>query len=111
GPTPMISSGTFNAASFRNGTQYFARVDKYLKNDRIYGSFFRTLLGFGGPAAIPQFSTTYHTWERAFQVNWTHTFGPTLLNEAIFAQNRIEGKLDETGAFTIPGIGITEHGL
>jgi len=110
-PTPMIDSGTFNATNFRNGTQYFARVDKYLKNDRIYGSFFRTLLGFGGPAAIPQFSTTNHTWERAFQVNWTHTFSPTLLNEAIFAQNRIEGKLDETGDFTIPGIGVTGQSL
>ena len=109
--TPMIDSGTFNATNFRNGTQYFVRVDKYLKNDRIYGSFFRTLLGFGGPAAIPQFSTTNNTWERAFQVNWTHTFSPTLLNEAIFAQNRIEGKLDETGDFTIPGIGVTGQSL
>ena len=109
--TPMIDSGTFNATNFRNGTQYFVRVDKYLKNDRIYGSFFRTLLNYGGPAAIPQFSTTNNTWERAFQVNWTHTFSPTLLNEAVFAQNRIEGKQDETGDFTIPGISVTGQNL
>ena len=109
--TPMIDSGAFNATNFRNGTQYFVRVDKYFKNDRIYGSFFRTLLNYGGPAAIPQFSTTNSTWERAFQVNWTHTFSPTLLNEAVFAQNRIEGKLDETGDFTIPGISVTGQNL
>ena len=109
--TPMIDSGSFNATNFRNGTQYFVRVDKYLKNDRIYGSFFRTLLNYGGPAAIPQFSTTNNTWERGFQANWTHTFAPTLLNEAVFAQNRIEGKLDETGDFSIPGINVTGQNL
>ncbi|HKW35651.1 MAG TPA: TonB-dependent receptor [Candidatus Acidoferrum sp.] len=105
--TPMVDSGAFNATNFRNGTQYFVRVDKYLKNDRIYGSFFRTLLSNGGPPAIPQFATTNNTWERAFQVNWTHSFNPTLLNEAVFAQNRIEGKLDETGDFSIPGISVS----
>ena len=103
----MTDSGIFNGTNFRNGTQYFGRVDKYFKNDRIYGSFFRTLLNYGGPPAIPQFSTTNNTWERAFQVNWTHTFSPTLFNEAIFAQNRIEGKNDETGDFSIPGISVT----
>lgn len=105
--TPMIDNGVFNSSNFRNGTQYFVRVDKYFKNDRIYGSFFRTLLGFGGPASVPQFATTNHTWQRAFQVNWTHTFSPTTLNEVIFNGNRIEGKLGETGDFTIPNIGVS----
>src|SRR2546430_1248535 len=109
--TPMIDSGTFNGTNFRNGTQYFARVDKYFKNDRFYGSFFRTLLGFGGPAAVQQFTTSNNTWERAFQVNWTHTLSPTLLNEAVFAQNRIEGKLNETGDFTIPTVIVTGQNL
>ena len=77
--------GSSTPALFRNGNQYFIRVDKYLKNDRIYGSFFRTTLDTGGPPVIPQFSTTNHTWQRAFQVNYTHTFSPTTLNEAIFA--------------------------
>lgn len=104
---PMINSGVFNSSNFRNGDQYFARVDKYFKNDRIYGSLFRTVLHFGGPAATPQFSTTNHTTEQAFQVNYTHTFSPSTLNEAIFAQNRIEGVQGETGDFTIPSITVT----
>src|SRR5438874_4872140 len=33
----MTDSGTFNGTNFRNGTQYFLRVDKYFKNDRVYG--------------------------------------------------------------------------
>jgi hypothetical protein len=109
--TAMTDFGVFNSSDFRNGTQYFVRVDKYFKNDRIYGSFFRTLLGYGGPVAIPQFNTTNHNWQRAFQVTWTHTFNPTTLNDVIFNGNRIEGKLAETGDMTIPNIGVTGQSL
>ncbi|MGB7464547.1 MAG: TonB-dependent receptor, partial [Candidatus Acidiferrum sp.] len=105
--TPMTDSGTFNSANIINGTQYFVRVDKYFKKDRIYGSFFRTLQSNPAPNVIPQFSTTNNYWQRAVQVSWTHDFSPYTLNEVIFAQNRIEGKLGETGDFTIPGITVT----
>jgi hypothetical protein len=105
--TDMIDSGTFNSANVINGTQYFVRVDKYWKNDRLYGSFFRTLQGNPAPNVIPQFDTTNNYWQRALQVSWVHDFSPTTLNEVIFAQNRIEGKLGETGDFTIPGITVT----
>jgi hypothetical protein len=105
--TPMIDTGIFNSTGFRNGDQYFIRIDKYFSKDRIYGSFFRTLSHQNNPNVIPQFATTQHTVQRAFQLNWTHDFSPTTLNEAIFAQNRIEGFLGETGDFTIPGISVT----
>jgi hypothetical protein len=105
--TPMLDSGIFNSSNVINGTQYFVRIDKYFSKDRIYGSFFRTLQSNPAPNVIPQFSTTNNYWQRALQINWTHDFSPTTLNEAIFAQNRIEGKLGETGDFTIPGISVT----
>jgi Carboxypeptidase regulatory-like domain len=105
--TPMIDTGIFNSTGYRNGDQYFIRVDKYFSKDRIYGSFFRTLSHQNDPNVIPQFASTQHTVQRAFQVNWTHDFSPATLNEAIFAQNRIEGFLGETGDFTIPGITVT----
>ena len=92
----MTDSGSFNSANIINGTQYFVRVDKYFKKDRIYGSFFRTLQSNPAPNVIPQFSTTNNYWQRAVQVDWTHDFSPYTLNEVIFAQNRIEGKLGET---------------
>ena len=103
----MISSGVFNSSSFRDGDQYFLRVDKSFANDRIYGSYFRTLLNYGGPNVIPQFSTTNHNTQYAFQLNHTHVFSPSTLNEVIFASNRIEGFIGETGDFTIPNIGVT----
>jgi hypothetical protein len=103
----LIDNGVFNSTNFRNGTQWNIRIDKYFAHDRIYGSFFRTTLDYGGGSAIPQFTTTNNTWERAFQVNWTHTFSPTMLNEAIFGVSRVEGRDGETGDFTVPPITVT----
>jgi hypothetical protein len=104
---PMIDSGIFNSSNFRDGEQYFFRVDKHFTNDRIYASFFRTLLRYGGPNVIPQFSTTNRNNQYALQLNYTRVLSPNTINEAIFAQNRIEGFIGETGDFTIPNIGVT----
>jgi hypothetical protein len=109
--TPMVDSGTFNSTNIINGTQYFVRIDKYWKKDRLYGSFFKTLQSTPTNNAIPQFATTNNYWQQAVQIDWTHTFSPSTLNEVIFNQNRIQGKLDETGDFTIPGISVTGQNL
>jgi hypothetical protein len=108
--TPIIDTGIFNNTNFRNGTQYFLRFDKYFDKDRIYGSFFRTLLATGGPAAIPAFPADDNYFQRAIQVGWTHTFNPTLLNEASFGVNRVQGIEDQTGTFTVPIISTPEVG-
>src|SRR5262249_9710489 len=105
--TAMIDSGIFNSSTFRNGDQYFFRVDKQFANDRLYGSDFRTTLDYGGPNVIPQFSTTNHNTQYAIQLNYTHVFSPRTLNEVIFASNRIEGFIGETGDFSIPNISVT----
>ena len=111
---PMIDVGNFSAPQIRNGTQYFVRADKYFKNDRIYGSFYRTLLTYGAASAIPAFSALNNNWQRAFQVNYGHTFSPNTMNEAIFAANRVEGVLG-SGAkdYSVPSIavqGVTTEG-
>jgi len=105
----MIDSGVFNGTAVRNGTQWFVRIDKYFKNDRIYGSFYRTTLSYGEPTAVPQFSPANNqNWERAYQFNWTHTFSPTTLNEVNFGGSRVEGTLG-SGApdYTVPDIAVT----
>lgn len=105
--TPMIDSGSFGATQIRNGTQYFVRLDKDFKNDRVYASFFRTLLLTGAPSAMPQFSALNNTWQVAGQASWTHTFSPTTLNEFTAGQSRVEGVLG-TGAkdYTVPSITV-----
>ncbi|HYK34979.1 TonB-dependent receptor [Alloacidobacterium sp.] len=105
---PLVDQGSFSAPQVRNGTQYFVRADKYFQNDRIYGSFYRTVLTYGAASAIPDFSALNNNWQRAFQVNWTHNFSATTVNEAIFGANRVEGVLG-SGAkdYSIPSIGVT----
>jgi hypothetical protein len=104
---PMIDTGNFSATQIRNGTQYFGRVDKVFKNDRIYGSFYRTVLNYGAASAITAFSALDNNWQRAFQVNYTHTFNARTLNEAIFGANRVEGTLG-SGAkdYSVPSIAV-----
>jgi hypothetical protein len=105
---PVIDTGNFSATQLRNGTQYFIRVDKAFKNDRIYGSFYRTVLNYGAASAIPAFTALDNNWQRAFQVNYTHTFSPTTLNETIFGANRVEGTLG-SGAqnYSVPSVAVT----
>ena len=105
--TVMTDNGVFNATNFRNGTQYFARFDKYFDKDRVYFSFYRTLLATGGPATIPAFGSTNNTYERAIQGGWTHTFSPTMLNEVSVGNSRVQGIDDETGDFDVPAINVT----
>ncbi|MGH9404462.1 MAG: TonB-dependent receptor domain-containing protein [Terriglobia bacterium] len=103
---PLIDNGIFNSSNFRNGTQWNVRIDKYFKNDRIYGNFYRTTLNYGGGSLRPAFITTNNTYQRALQINETHTFSPTVLNEAIFGVNRVEGLAPNTGLFKIPVINV-----
>ena len=104
---PMIDSGSFGATQVRNGTQYFARLDKAFKNDRVYASLFRTLLTTGAASAMPQFSALNNTWQVALQGKWTHTFSPNTLNDATFGVSRVEGVLG-SGAkdYTVPSISV-----
>ncbi len=105
--TPMIDTGSFGATSIRNGTQYFGRLDKGFKNDRIYASIFRTLLLTGAPSPMPQFSALNNTWQVAGQASWTHTFSPNTLNDFTAGQSRVEGVLG-SGAkdYTVPSISV-----
>jgi hypothetical protein len=107
---PVLDNGVFTSSAFRNGVQWNVRIDKYFKNDRIYGNFYRTTLNYGTSAVRPAFVTTNNTYQRAIQVNETHTFSPTTLNEAAFGTNRVEGIAPATGLFSVPVISVTGLG-
>lgn len=107
---PVVDSGVFNGSSYRNGLQWNIRVDKYFKNDRVYGTYYRTTLDYGSSTIRPQFTTTNDTYQRALQFNETHTFSPSTLNEAIFGFNNIEGITPKTGLFSVPVVNVTGLG-
>jgi len=107
---PVFDNGLFNATSFRNGTQWNARLDKNFANDRLYGNVYRTTLNTGGPALRSAFSTTSSYWTTAWQGNEAHTFSSSTINEAIVGGMRVEGIQPATGDFKIPVVNVTGLG-
>ena len=107
---PVFDSANWNSSSYENAYQYNIRIDKYFKNDRVYGQFFRDNISEGGPSLRPAFAETdvYHTF--SIQGNETHTFSANTLNEAIFGYRRIEGITPQTGLYTVPIVGVNQLG-
>ncbi len=108
--TPVIDNGVFNSSSFNNAKQYNVRADKYFKKDRLYGLFYRSTINSGGPSARPSFATTNKDFVFSIQGSETHTFSPSLINEAYMGYNRIEGFSPATGNFTVPVVNVTALG-
>ena len=109
--TPVFDQGNFNSSSFNNSKQYNVRIDKYFKKDRLYGLFYRDTINTGGPSVRPAFATTSKDYTFSIQGNETHTFSPSMLNEAYFGYNRIEGFSPATGLFTVPSVNVTGLGV
>ena len=81
-----------------------------LANDRLYGNFYRTTLNSNGVNPRAAFDTTNTYSQYALQINETHTFNPTTINEAAFAVMRVEGVQPATGLFTVPVVNVTSIG-
>lgn len=108
---PMIDTGVFNSTNYRNGLQYNFRIDKYFKKDRIYGNYYRTGLDTGGQSVRRDMVTTNHYITKSLQVNETHTFTSTTLNEAAFGFYRVQGISPETGTFKVPVVSVVGVGI
>jgi Carboxypeptidase regulatory-like domain/TonB dependent receptor-like, beta-barrel len=104
---PMIDTGNYNYAAYHNGTQWNGRIDQYFKNDRIYGNFYNMILSNLNPSVRTAMTSDTHYISETLQVNETHTFSPTILNEAAFGYLKMEGLVDITGPFHVPDITIT----
>lgn len=105
--TPVIDNGVQSLNNYRNGLQFNVRIDKYWQSDRLYGNYFQTTLDTGGPNVRTAFDTTSHYVTKSLQVNETHTFSPTTLNEMQFGFLRVEGISPQTGDFEVPTINVS----
>ncbi len=108
--TAMLDSGNYSDTAFRNGLQYSIRLDKNFSKDRLYGTYYRTTLDNNSPNPRAAFVTTSNYAQYAIQVNETHTFSPSTLNEASFAGMRVEGLLNAKGLFSVPVVNVTGLG-
>ena len=78
-----------------NAYQWSVRGDYNISpKDRFYVSVFRTAeKGFSGSTSRPAFSYIYPTWNWFGNLNETHTFGTSLLNEFRITITRPHGEL------------------
>jgi hypothetical protein len=106
----MIDSGFFDFSPPRRAWQWNARIDQYWSKDKLYGNFYRTTLNVDSPNPRPAFNSTGPENSWSIQVNETHTFSSTFLNEFVFGGVKIEGIGTATGPFEIPSVGISGVG-
>jgi len=102
----MIDTGVFNSTNYRNGLQWNIRGDKTFGKDRIYVQYYSTTLDTGGGALRPGMESTSHYFTHSVQFNETHTFSPTMLNEAMFGYYHVVGLSPETGDFKVPVVNV-----
>ncbi|MCI0391427.1 MAG: TonB-dependent receptor [Acidobacteria bacterium] len=110
---PMTKRGSFAQTLPRDGVQWNARIDHQFNNgkDRIYGNVYRTtnqLVTFGTPNVYPDFTTIQPQYTNYGNINHTHIFSPTLLNEMAVGATRAYGEAPlahgEIPLINVPGI-------
>ncbi len=113
---PLTFNGSFAQTLPRNGLQWFGRLDYNLgTKDRIYGSLARTTLdqvAFGAPSVYPAFTAASSEYTMYWNVNYTHIFSPSILNELSWSGTRAWGT-DPVSHGEIPLInvaGIASYG-
>lgn len=99
-----LQTNTYSVST-ADGTQWSIRVDQNFKNERIYASYYNLVLNTLNAAGRSGFDLPNRQTSRSFQVSETHTFSPTLLNEAKFGYQPMEGLSGETGPINIAGQG------
>lgn len=108
--TPVIDAGTFSLSPSRDGSQWSVRVDQTFKKERVYASYYNSVLHTVTPNVRAGLDTPNIQTSRSFQVNETHTFSPRLINEAKFGYLPIEGLSAASGPLNIPLVNITGQG-
>jgi hypothetical protein len=104
--TPVIDSGTFSLSPYRDGTQYSIRVDQAFKGERVYASYYNSVLHTLTASVRTGMDVPNMQTSRSFQVNETHTFSPRFLNEAKFGYLPLEGLTAASGPFNVPLVNI-----
>lgn len=80
-------------AGKNNGLQWNTRIDLNFTKDRFYGSFYRKTPDVDSINTRPAFTThnDFAGTTNYANLNWTHTFSPTMINEAAMGFTRISG--------------------
>jgi hypothetical protein len=83
GNLPAVGTANISYSVPKNGYQYSIRADAYATDkDRFYAEFMRTYDTSVGATARPALNENQANSSDFANLNWTHTFSSTLLNEA-----------------------------
>jgi hypothetical protein len=108
-PANLAAVGTidFTNVAPKDGYQWSGRGDYYMSDkNRFYFDIIRTNYTQGGTNARPAFAAPSAGHSTFANVDWTHTFGPHLLNEAGVNIIRPYGQNGDTPGFAVPNISV-----
>ena len=106
---PDVGNVTFVPVNIRNGNQFNGRLDHELRpgKDRLYGSWYRTK-GYAENFGLrPDFVRPQTDIALFANVNHTHIFTPTLINEFRAGVMRLRGLPSTPNHLEVPNINVT----
>ena len=108
GTLDALGNVNFTNTAPKNGYQWSFRVDYYAtQNDRLYVDAIRTYDTSASTNARPAFAAPSTNHSDFVNIDWTHTFGLHLLNEAGANIIRPYGQNGASPAFAIPNVNVT----
>lgn len=104
---PLLGVGVLNVPGTRNGLQFNLRGDRYFRDskDRFYVSYFRRTQDSLNVNPRPGFQSHFLPVAHYANLDWTHTFSSTTVNDAAFGFTRTLGT-SFCGNCQVPAIGI-----
>jgi hypothetical protein len=108
----LYGTTTESAAGTNNGKQFNVRVDVNFSKDRFYVNFYRKTPDVLSTNARPAFDNTnnFAGISNFGNVDWTHTFSPTIVNDAAMGVTRISG-LGTCAQCQVPPINLAINGF
>ncbi len=105
----LVETTTDSFAPKNNGLQWNVRIDRYFRNsrDRVNGNYFRKTPDTVSANVRPAFANlnAFAGITNYANLDWTHTFSNTMVNDAAFGITRISG-LGTCNQCQVPPIGI-----
>jgi hypothetical protein len=108
---PVAGEGNFQTTVPRDGFQWNTRVDQLFngQKDRLYFNIYRTTLDtvlFNAPNVYPDFQQPWAQWSMYMNINETHVFSPTVVNEFGASYVRATGTAN-CDPCEVPGLNVT----
>ena len=106
---PAVGTLTLSGADARNGEQWSIRGDHNFNNykDRVYVNY----IDVGSANVLfqprPAFTPTRPLTSTFAKVSWSHTFSPSVVNEASYTQSETTGAANPWDATFVPSLSVT----